>query len=173
MNENCPSSHICSRRLFLKQAVAFSLAVGALAISSPMLVSCSKFSDDSSTDSSVTSEKTGITYDANTKKLTIPFSSDKGKEIDAGGLVTINKVDDADVDVLILQVDSSVKAYSAICPHLETKNQWSVSESSLICADHGSKFASSNGDKMSGLAPKGLTSYNVATASTSYIITVE
>tara|TARA_A100001015_G_scaffold260102_1_gene304565 strand:+ start:306 stop:734 length:429 start_codon:yes stop_codon:yes gene_type:complete len=111
---------------------------------SPLLLSCSKYSDDAT--SSVTSTETGITYDSSTATLTIPLSSTQGTTLQSpGGFVTINSVDTANVNVMLGNIDGTVVAFSSVCPHANANNRWSLTNNQFICGSHNSIF-DSNGE---------------------------
>ncbi len=170
---NCKLSELCSRRQFLKNVSFLSMALASLSLASPLLVSCSsKFDSNNDNDSSVSSSETGITYNKTTKKLTIPKTSTKGTALGtSGALQTISTVDSTTLNVLMVNDAGTVKAFTSVCPHAGTTNQWSFNSGIVTCADHNSQFNSSNGSKSSGPATNNLTTYSVDESDpTSYVV---
>ena len=166
--------HLCKkRRDFLKNSSLSILSFIALQLVNPFLLSCSKYSAESTSTSTISSEETGITYDQTLQQLTIPFTSSQGLTLDSnGGFVTIDTLDSNDIFVMLGNFSGSVVAYSSICPHANVFNNWSFSNNQFICNSHNSIF-DSNGNFSSDSSTSGvgnLTEYTVTQTSSSYII---
>ena len=148
------------RRDFLKKSSASIVSIACLHLLSPLLLSCSKYSDSDS----ITSTTTGITYDSSNRTLTIPFSSSQGITLQTtGGFTTINTVDSTNIYVMLGNIDGTVVAYSSLCPHANASTQWSLSNEQFICGSHNSIF-DANGDFSSNSSTSGvsnLTEYSV------------
>ena len=113
-----------------------------------------------------------IFWNKTTKKLTIPKTSAKGTAIGTSGEIqTISSVDSTTLNVLMVNDAGTVKAFTSVCPHAGTTDQWSFASGIVTCGDHTSKFNSSNGSKHSGPTTNNLTTYSVDQSDpTSYVV---
>ena len=166
--------HLCNaRRQFLKTCISFTVSLVCLQLSNPLLMSCSRYVDEGTTVVDLSSEETGITYDASTTTLTIPFTSQQGINLQsAGSLETIDTIDSNDIYVMIANINGNIVAYSSICPHASVYNQWSLTSNQFVCGSHNSIF-SSTGEFSAESSTSGvnnLTQYTVTTTDTDYNI---
>tara|TARA_Y200000002_G_scaffold287090_1_gene241200 strand:- start:334 stop:867 length:534 start_codon:yes stop_codon:yes gene_type:complete len=154
-----------SRRNFLKKTFSFGTAIAALNLTSPFLLSCSKYSSDSSTSTTTVSSDSGISYSTSTKILEISKTSSQGISIaNDGTIILIHSVDSNDVNVMLINSNGTIKAFTAICPHQGIKNMWSFSNNQIKCSAHNSIFDSS-GTFLSNSSTSGvsnLTSYVIS-----------
>jgi len=161
----------CSRRQFLKQSATSIVSLLCLQLVSPVLLSCSKYTEDST--NNVASTETGITYDSTTANLTIPFSSTQGTILQStGGFVTINSVDSTNIYVMLANINGTVVAFSSRCPHANVYNRWSFNSNQFVCGSHNSIF-DSDGSFSSSSSTSGvndLSEYSVTVSSSTYIV---
>ena len=170
-HENFKICTFNSKRRFLKKTFSFSTAFAALQLASPLLLSCSKFSSSDTSTSTTVASGSGITYSTSTKILEIETSSSQGQSLSVdGALVLIHSVDSTDVNVMLINSNGIIKAFTAICPHQGVKNKWSFSNNQITCSSHNSIFNQSGefsqASSTSGVS--NLTSYVVTSSSTAY-----
>jgi Rieske Fe-S protein len=100
----------------------------------------------------------------------VPTSSSAGGN---GGKVLVGTTDDIPAGygkvvamgskpAIVVNTDSGVKAYSAICTHLGCVVAWSDLQSQIVCPCHGGIFNPSNGAVVGGPPPTGLPPLTVA-----------
>ncbi|MEK9609728.1 MAG: Rieske 2Fe-2S domain-containing protein [Flavobacteriaceae bacterium] len=122
------------RRDFLKTACA-PVVFSMFGIS--MLEACSSGDDDGYSAAPVsngggmnsgTSQNAVVTIDLN--------NSNFSKLASVGGWMNY-----MDENMLLLRIsDTQIRAFTNICPHQGSNNQWSHSDSKFICANHGRSF---------------------------------
>lgn len=94
----------------------------------------------------------------------VPTSSTAGGN---GGKVLVGTTDDippgagkvvamGSKPAIVVNTDSGVKAYSAICTHLGCVVAWNDLSSQIVCPCHGGIFNPSNGSVVAGPPPTGL-----------------
>lgn len=160
-----------SRRDFLKKSFSYGIALAALNLANPFLLSCSKYSSNSASSTTTVSSGSGITYTSSTKILEISKSSSQGTSIGTdGAIVLIHSVDSSDVNVMLINSGGTIKAFTAVCPHQGVKTMWTYSNNQIKCSAHNSNFDSS-GTFLSNSSTSGvsnLTSYTVTTLTDNY-----
>ena len=86
-----------------------------------------------------------------------------------GALEIFNNVNGVDINIMVANVEGEHKAYTSVCPHAGTNNQWSFSNNSFICGHHGSEF-NSNGVKTKSPATSNLSSKTIVSSSAGIIV---
>ena len=168
-----PLCNCKTRRDFLKTCSSFILSLACLHLTSPFLMSCSKYNEEDIVNAAVSSAETGITYDSSSSTLSIPFVSDQGVSLQSsGGFITIDTVDSYDVYMMLANINGSVVAYSSICPHARVFNQWSFTNNQFICGSHNSIFTSTGifSTDSSTSNVSNLEQFNVTTTDSVYLI---
>jgi nitrite reductase/ring-hydroxylating ferredoxin subunit len=89
-----------------------------------------------------------------------------GPEMPQGALISVDEVPvNGGVlvdDVLVVQPrKGTFRAYDAACPHQRTIVEEPDSEGVITCPGHQSRFRASDGSRISGPAPRGLTKIEV------------
>jgi cytochrome b6-f complex iron-sulfur subunit len=146
------------------------LAVGAAGTSTLVLAACSKAASPgaqssttaassaagpssaaSSTSAASSSSAAGTSSAVSTAAVLAPLSS-----VAVGAAISTKGSDGKDI-IISRTGDSTVVAFSAICPH-----QGCTVASSFVCPCHGSTFDAKTGAHLSGPAPTGLATVRVA-----------
>ena len=157
-----------SRRNFLKKSFSLSLALAALNLTSPFLLSCSKHSSSETSSTTHVSSGSDVTYNSSSKILELNSTSSQAQSLSSpGSLIVINSIDSNQVNVMLLNSSGTIKAFTALCPHQGFSNQWSFSNNELKCSVHNSLFDDSGNflSKSSTIGISNLTSYLVTVSS--------
>lgn len=67
-----------------------------------------------------------------------------------------------DSNILIVNVDGNIRAFTSVCTHSGCNDSWSYSNSQFTCICHGSKF-NNKGEVVQGPASSNLAEYSVST----------
>ena len=153
--------NLCSRRDFLKFSGNILIALTALGLAQPLLLSCSSQSSSSVT----TTDDSSVTFENNILTITSDSSTYDDIYTD-NNLVTINSVDGQTVNIIILNENNTISAYSSVCPHAAVNSQWSYLSASnkIRCGAHNSQFevdGTFDADSSSTSNVGNLTSYSV------------
>lgn len=116
---------------------------GALTALASLGVSVASCSDDDDIQPSVLGEGNQLRVDLSSG----PFSSLQN---------TNGWVLHPDENILLVNVDSEIRAFSSVCPHSQCTRNWQYSPGVFTCTCHNSKF-DTKGEFLSGPANRGLS----------------
>ena len=121
------------RRDFLKTACA-PVVFSMFGIS--MIEACSSGDDDGYGNTTTASNNDGDDT-LTDNSVTIDLSNSSfSKLTEIGGWMNYSSK-----NMLLLRIsDSEIRAFTNVCPHQGSNNQWSHSDSKFICANHGRSF---------------------------------
>ena len=123
-----------NRRDFLKTSYA-PVVFSMLGIS--LLEACSSGGDDGYETATPASNNEGGSVEVN-NKVTIDLSSSDFSDLtEIGGWMNYSSK-----NMLLLRIsDTEIRAFTNVCPHQGSNNQWSHSDSKFVCANHGRSFS--------------------------------
>jgi cytochrome b6-f complex iron-sulfur subunit len=123
------------RKEFLRTACP-AVAFGFFGIS--LLEACSASGDDNTYDNggNTTNDTSGISVSGSTVSLDLNNAAFSALQNTGGWMNLLSQ------GILVLRIsNTSFRAFNNCCPHQGTKNQWSYSNNSFRCADHGNSFS--------------------------------
>ena len=76
-----------------------------------------------------------------------------------------------DSNILLVNVDGNIRAFTSVCTHSGCNDSWSYSNSQFTCSCHGSK-SNNKGEVVQGPAASSLAEYSVSTDDNKIEITI-
>lgn len=122
------------RKEFLRTACP-AVAFGFFGIS--FLEACSSGDDNNDENNgNTTNDTSGITVSGSTVSLDLNNAAFSALQNPGGWMNLLSQ------GILVLRIsNNSFRAFSNCCPHQGTKNQWSYSNQSFRCSDHGNSYS--------------------------------
>ncbi len=123
-----------NRRDFLKTSCA-PVVFSVFGIS--LFEACSSGGDDGYETATPASNNEGGSVEVD-NKVTIDLSSSDFSDLtEIGGWMNYSSK-----NMLLLRIsDTEIRAFTNVCPHQGSNNQWSHSDSKFVCANHGRSFS--------------------------------